>query len=374
MKATIAFTLLFGFAMVVAQGPINELFNWIIFRSRGLSPILSAGSPGEDYVKFVYGITGAVIVGWMVSLYLIVSSPLWSKRDPVGWNLVGCSMASWFVLDTAMSFVTGFWPNCVLNVVFLFPFGVLLLLSPALCASKPTMSEPLEMDFTLTPATSFSYKRMVVGDIILIRRNTEIDDWCSICLEQVKPGEMGFDFRLCLPSEDPHTAHAKCLLLTAAKDNILTCPQCPQASKQLTDAEIAFLRRRSVDLTPEDLEGLRLDHEAEMEVRARLSSSTEGTSMTTTTTKVVIEEGGVNVPCPSCRATKKLTQAEMAFLRKRSVDLIPETLEDLRLDHEVEVELRALASTTNTTTTTTTTKVVIEEGGVNVGCCCCPAL
>uniref|UniRef100_A0A0G4FQ85 Uncharacterized protein n=1 Tax=Chromera velia CCMP2878 TaxID=1169474 RepID=A0A0G4FQ85_9ALVE len=59
---------------------------------------------------------------------------------------------------------------------------------------------------------------------------------------------------------------------------------------------MAFLRKRSVNLTPEALEGLRVDPEAEMEIRARSTSSTASTSTTTTTTttttKVVIEEGG----------------------------------------------------------------------------------
>jgi hypothetical protein len=77
-------------------------------------------------VRGLYGILGAVMVGWMVALWFVATGPL-RKRQRWAWNLCAASVASWFVLDTMASAI--YIPrNVILNAIFFVGFAVPMLM------------------------------------------------------------------------------------------------------------------------------------------------------------------------------------------------------------------------------------------------------
>lgn len=76
-----------------------------------------AGASSRAYLRLVYGILGAVIVGWMTTIGLIVIGPL-RRREKWAWWAIVSAVAAWFVLDTGLSVVLGFVGHALFNVAF----------------------------------------------------------------------------------------------------------------------------------------------------------------------------------------------------------------------------------------------------------------
>ncbi len=77
----------------------------------------------RDYVRLVYGILGAVIVGWMATLGAIAAGPL-RRRETWAWWAVAAAALAWFVLDTGLSLVLGYVGHALFNVVFALALAV----------------------------------------------------------------------------------------------------------------------------------------------------------------------------------------------------------------------------------------------------------
>ncbi len=105
----------FGLAMVVAPGPIEDFFNWMIFGSPSRPENFSADA--ADYIRFTYGVLGATMLGWMVLTAAVAAGPL-KRGETWAWTAVVASIASWFVIDTAHSLLAGYPENAVFNTVF----------------------------------------------------------------------------------------------------------------------------------------------------------------------------------------------------------------------------------------------------------------
>ena len=103
----------FGLVMVFAPGVTEAGFGLMIFGSPGPPPGMD--SAGAAYVRFAYGVLGAVMFGWMLMAALVVNGPFRSK-EPWAWKALALSLGAWFVVDTAHSLLSGFWQNAVLNV------------------------------------------------------------------------------------------------------------------------------------------------------------------------------------------------------------------------------------------------------------------
>jgi len=75
-----------------------------------LDPLPAMSEDARRYVDFVYGVLGAVMIGWGLALLLALRG--------VGrvW-VFSVSLGAWFVVDTALSVATGHPRNVVLNVV-----------------------------------------------------------------------------------------------------------------------------------------------------------------------------------------------------------------------------------------------------------------
>ena len=108
-------------ALVVA----GELIGSAVFDPLGFGPEsgdITGGTPLE-YATFIYGVLGAVIVGWMVTIGAIVRGPL-RRGEPWAWWAVAISVGVWFLLDTGISIVLGFVSHGIFNLGFLAALAV----------------------------------------------------------------------------------------------------------------------------------------------------------------------------------------------------------------------------------------------------------
>jgi hypothetical protein len=111
----------FSLALIALPPTMQRFFDWILFA--GDQARLTARRPVVDYVTFVYGILGAVMVGWSATLLYLVLGPL-RRGEPGAWLALALSVTSWFVLDSAWSWWAGYPANVVFNLLFLVLFAV----------------------------------------------------------------------------------------------------------------------------------------------------------------------------------------------------------------------------------------------------------
>lgn len=104
-----------GLAFVVLPDPMQDAFNWLIFGHAATPSGFS--SDAVRYLKFTYAVLGAVMVGWMVLLALIINGPLRSG-ERWAWTAVLASVGVWFVVDTTMSLASDYPENAALNAMF----------------------------------------------------------------------------------------------------------------------------------------------------------------------------------------------------------------------------------------------------------------
>ena len=90
-----------------------------------------------DYVRFVYGVLGAVMIGWMVSLLFLIAGPF-RERTRFGWCAVTFSVLVWFVIDSSFSIWVGFWENAAFNTGFLFLFAPPIIATGRSCLAEGT--------------------------------------------------------------------------------------------------------------------------------------------------------------------------------------------------------------------------------------------
>ena len=128
MALSVAFGAM-GLFFVLSPSLTLSFFDWMVYGGKDASPVPASLMAGETrrYAGFIYQVLGAVIFGWAVLLALVIRGP---QLDGGGdtdmarrvgdwtWHAFALSFAAWFVVDTAMSLVMGFWQNAVFNSVF----------------------------------------------------------------------------------------------------------------------------------------------------------------------------------------------------------------------------------------------------------------
>ncbi len=114
----------YAVGLVVAGGFVGSA----LFDPLGFGPEsgdIADGTP-TDYVRFIFAVLGAVIVGWMATLAAIVRGPL-RRGEPWAWWAVAASVGVWFTLDTGISIALGFVSHGAFNLVFLAALAVPLI-------------------------------------------------------------------------------------------------------------------------------------------------------------------------------------------------------------------------------------------------------
>ena len=123
----------FSASLVVFPQLSQSLFDSLFARQ------LAAHQPFEpsaaDYVRFVYGVLGAVMIGWMVSLLFLIAGPF-RERTRFGWCAVTTSVLIWFVVDSSFSIWVGFWENAAFNAGFLLLFAPPIIATSRCCLAE----------------------------------------------------------------------------------------------------------------------------------------------------------------------------------------------------------------------------------------------
>ncbi len=96
-----------------------------VFERLGFGPAAGGvtSAPAREYLRLVYGILGAVLTGWMLTLIAVVARPL-RRGERWAWWAVAGPAAVWFVLDTGLSLVQEHGGHAVFNLVFAVLLGV----------------------------------------------------------------------------------------------------------------------------------------------------------------------------------------------------------------------------------------------------------
>jgi hypothetical protein len=100
----------------------------------------SAALDLHAHMQFSLAVLGAVTIGWSLTLYAAVQAAnlLDDQGRPI-WRLVTASLVVWYVIDTALSFATGFALNAIPNTVFLAVFLFPIVYSGVLAAPAPSL-------------------------------------------------------------------------------------------------------------------------------------------------------------------------------------------------------------------------------------------
>lgn len=112
---------LFGLTMALLnRTPVFDVFN------RSIDPrFWPAGAPPgvSGFQAWVYGAWGATVAGWGITAAFVVRYAL-PRREPWAWWALVAGIGVWYVIDTAISALSGVWINVALNSVLLIVFGV----------------------------------------------------------------------------------------------------------------------------------------------------------------------------------------------------------------------------------------------------------
>ena len=111
----------FGLALVVVPSLGGWLFGWLLFGSP--DALAGLGARADAYIRLVHGVLGAVMFGWAIALLMVVLGPF-GRKSRLAWSTIAVSLAVWFVLDTSLSLISGFWPNAALNLALAVLFAV----------------------------------------------------------------------------------------------------------------------------------------------------------------------------------------------------------------------------------------------------------
>ena len=120
LKLAAAITIAFGAliaaaAIPAAQSPTVFLLDLIYF------PVDGAQSLGGDGFRLLSAVSGGVMVGWGVLLWMI-GADLYPADPARGRKLILSSIAAWFVVDSAMSAAAGAPLNALFNLGFVVLF------------------------------------------------------------------------------------------------------------------------------------------------------------------------------------------------------------------------------------------------------------
>lgn len=124
-------TAAFGLAFVLFPDATSRGFNWLLYGS--VAPEASFSVEAQRYSRLVHAVLGAVMTGWGALMAMVLSGP--AKRDfqagwkAESWRMLVVSLLIWAVPDTLYSLLSGYWPNAILNGVFVVLFGLPLLAS-----------------------------------------------------------------------------------------------------------------------------------------------------------------------------------------------------------------------------------------------------
>lgn len=115
---------LFSLSFIMLPDVIQAFFNWLVAST--LDVPRSADANGLHHLRFVYGVMGAVMLGWSILLLSTLVTGFRAGVKSAWWGLT-LSIVAWFVLDTGFSLSMGFPQNALFNVLFFILYAVPLI-------------------------------------------------------------------------------------------------------------------------------------------------------------------------------------------------------------------------------------------------------
>jgi hypothetical protein len=130
MYAKVVTVCVFIFSIGIILLPLiwRDFFNLIIFGERVFPASFS--DDAIQYIRLIFGITGAVMAAWSMVLYIIISGPL-NSGEIWAWRAFAGSVVLWYLLDTSYSLFTGFSENALFNTLFFLAYV------PAIMKTRP---------------------------------------------------------------------------------------------------------------------------------------------------------------------------------------------------------------------------------------------
>lgn len=129
--------IVFGAAQVMLPNLIRQVFSLLVFGSA--SYIDTFPQDAIRYITLTHAIMGSVMVGWGISMMYTLFTQF-RTGEWTGWMSIAAALTLWFIPDTAMSLITGFWQNAVLNVGFILLFAIPLVATYRLFRAKQISS------------------------------------------------------------------------------------------------------------------------------------------------------------------------------------------------------------------------------------------
>ena len=113
--------IVFGAAQALLPELVRQGFSLLVFGSA--SYIDTFPQDAIRYITLTHAVMGSVMIGWGVSMmYTLLTQ--FRTGEWTGWVSPAVALILWFIPDTTMSILTGFWQNAVLNVGFILLFVI----------------------------------------------------------------------------------------------------------------------------------------------------------------------------------------------------------------------------------------------------------
>lgn len=115
----------FGLAIaLLSWSPLFTIFDSLV--SGVFWPGSAPGPEAKSFMLFAYGMLGATMAGWGITLAYIVVNPF-SRKEPWARDAIALGLAVWFIVDTLMTVFTEAYFNVGVNVLLIVLAGVPLL-------------------------------------------------------------------------------------------------------------------------------------------------------------------------------------------------------------------------------------------------------
>lgn len=112
--------IVFSLGLIFIPDTMREIFNQLYLPSDVETQF---SDTAENFINFVYGILGAVMIGWAIMLLSTILGGF-RRGEQEAWITLSASMVSWFVLDSGFSVAMGFPENALFNLAFFIVYAI----------------------------------------------------------------------------------------------------------------------------------------------------------------------------------------------------------------------------------------------------------
>lgn len=113
--------IVYGFSLIVLPHTMHTFFNALFFSSSDAIHAIAEETP--EFIALVYGVLGAVIIGWMTALMSLLMGAF-QQGQRSAWNTLTLSVALWYALDTGFSLYLGSVAHALFNTIFFVMFAL----------------------------------------------------------------------------------------------------------------------------------------------------------------------------------------------------------------------------------------------------------